>query len=83
MAYIIVNDDHCYVYRSYIGSYAARDYFLPLHSEYGNRITATGALTYDKLEDAQGYIARNSKYMGPLHVCEYNTCCNSVGGVVS
>lgn len=82
MSYIVTVDDY-FVARNYMGNYMASDQLLPLMGRYGGGCGASGALCYDTLPEAQRYIEHNrDMYDGVWHVREYNTCCNTVGGIV-
>ena len=80
MSYII-SDGKRYIARAY-RTYTARDYIMPLNHEFGGRVTASDALTYDTEEGAQAYIERNRKFlsecMPEARVLKYDVCCNCV-----
>lgn len=80
MSYI-VSDRKRYVARAY-RTYTARDYIMPLRHEYGGRVTASSALIYDTIEEAQAYIKRNRKFLDEFipeaRVLKYDVCCNCV-----
>lgn len=76
MNYIITKGRY-YVAREYLGQYMARDYLLPLLSEYGGRVTASNALVFDREADAQAYLARNM-LDNDYTVTKYNIRCNCV-----
>ena len=78
MAYILT-DGKNYIARSYIGAFMARDYLTPLQHVFGGRITASAALTFDRKEEAEKYLSRNSNsglISGHMEIKKYNVCCN-------
>lgn len=78
MSYII-SDGKRYVARAY-RTYTARDYIMPLNHEFGGRVTASNALTYDTEEGAQAYIKRNREFLDEFvpgaQPFKYDVCCN-------
>ena len=78
MAYVLT-DGKNYIARSYMGRYMARDYLMSLQHVFGGRITASAALTFDRKEEAEKYLSRNSNsglIFGNMEIKKYNVCCN-------
>lgn len=78
MAYILT-DGKNYIARSYMGKFMARDYLTPLQHVFGGRITASAALIFDRKEEAERYLNRNSGsglIYDHMEIKKYNVCCN-------
>ena len=78
MAYILT-DGKNYIARSYMGRFMAMDYLTPLQHVFGGRITASAALIFDRKEEAERYLNRNSDsdlISDHMEIKKYNVCCN-------
>ena len=78
----IISDGKYYLARNYLGDYMAIDYIDLIYHEYGGRRTASRALIFDSVEEAENFMKRGwdkellEALLPDAKIMKYNVCCN-------